>query len=78
MGCDLLLRKGKSRVKGGNSHFYRPVPGITIEVRLYDEIYEKFFSERASVSDAGQMRRLVASLLEKGVDLGPFVAIRKV
>lgn len=60
-----------------DDHFFKPRPGVTIEVRLYDEIWNKFYDERASVSDEGQMRRLVSDLVEKGVLLD-FACIRKV
>ncbi len=65
--CGVLFHM--KRKKNPSSHFFEPRPGDTIEVRLYDEIWNMFYKERASVSDAKQMRRLISDLQSKGIDV---------
>lgn len=56
----------KKHKRVGNLHFFSP-NGMTVEVRLYDEIWNKVYCERASVNSEKQMLRLLEDLSAKGV-----------
>jgi len=66
------MARHRKKSTNKEEHYFKSRPGVTIEVRLYDEIWNKFYDERASVGDRRQMNQLMTDLKDKGIDLERF------